>query len=137
MAAVDTTLARPRFGGVFWRLARATTGLMLPFAGHHWNPVFAVIEHRGRQTGRTYAAPVAARRVDGGFVVSLAFGAQVAWHRNLLAAGGGMVRYQGASHAVRGPERLPAELARPAFHPIQRAALGAVGVEAYVLLPDA
>ena len=137
MATFDTTVARPRFGGVFWRLARATTRLMLPLAGHRWNPIFAVVEHRGRRSGRAYAAPVAARRVDGGFVVSLAFGAHVAWHRNLLAAGGGAVRWRGASHAVGSPERLPADVARPAFSAIQRAALGAVGVDGYVLLPDA
>ena len=137
MATFETLPARPRFGGVFWRLARATTGLMLPLAGHRWNPMFAVIEHHGRRTGRAYAAPVAARRIDGGFVVSLAFGAQVAWNLNLVAAGGGTVRWRGASHAVGTPEQLPAELARPAFHPLQRAALRAVGVDAYVLIPDA
>ena len=137
MATSDLTLARPRFGGVFWRLARATTALMLPLAGHRWNPMFSVVEHRGRQTGRAYAAPVAARRVDGGFVVSLAFGAQVAWHRNLQAAGGGTVRWRGSSHTVGGPEWLPADLALPAFNRIQRAALGAVGVDGYVLLRDA
>ena len=137
MTTPETALTRPRFGGVFWLLARATTGLVLPLAGHRWNPVFAVVEHRGRRTGRAYAAPVAARRVEDGFVVSLAFGAHVAWHRNLLAHGGGTVRWRGASHAVGAPERLPADLARSAFNPVQRTALRAVGVDAYVLLPDA
>src|SRR5687768_13299362 len=73
---------KPRFGGVLWRIARVTNPVMLPLAGKRWNPIFAIVEHRGRKTGRPYAAPVAARRVSGGFVISLAFGAQVDWHRN-------------------------------------------------------
>ena len=79
----------PRFGGLFWSLARPMSRLTMPLAGKRWNLIFAVVEHRGRRSGRVYSTPVAARRTPGGFIVSLAFGAQVDWHRNLLAAGGG------------------------------------------------
>ncbi len=65
---------KPRFGGVLWRISRFTIGASLPLAGKPWNPIFAVVEHRGRKTGRSYRTPVAARRTDGGFIISLAFG---------------------------------------------------------------
>ena len=125
-----------RFGGVFWRLARWTSPLGLRFAGRRWNPIFAVVEHPGRRSGRRYAAPVAARRVDGGFVIALAFGAQVDWHQNLLAAGGGTINWRGRAYPVGTPERIEAEEGRRAFNAIQRVAVRAAGIDGYVRVPD-
>lgn len=125
-----------RFGGVFWRLARWTSPLGLMVAGRRWNPIFAVVEHRGRRSGRLYRAPVAARRVEGGFVIALAFGAQVDWHRNLLAAGGGTISWRGQAYPIGNPERIEAEQGRKAFNPIQRLAVGAAGIDGYVQAPD-
>jgi deazaflavin-dependent oxidoreductase (nitroreductase family) len=127
----------PRFGGVLWRLARFSNPVMLPLAGTRWNPVFAVIEHRGRKTGRRYAAPVAARRIAGGFVISLAFGAQVDWHRNLGAARGGAIRWRGTSYRVTAPERIDAAAGIAAFNPMQRLLLRMAGVDGYVRVGDA
>ena len=128
---------KPRFGGILWRLSRATTGLVLPLAGRRWNPVFALVLHRGRRTGRTYKAPVAARRVEGGFVIYLAFGAQVDWHRNLLAAGGGMIRWRGRDYPVTTPTRIEASQAVAAFDPVQRVLMRITGVDGFVRMLDA
>ena len=125
-----------RFGGMFWRLARWTSPLGLLFAGRRWNPIFAVVEHRGRRTGRMYAAPVAARRIEGGFVIALAFGEQVHWHRNLLAAGGGTITWGGRAYSVGAPERIEASQGRQAFSAIQRFAVRAAGIDGYVRAPD-
>ena len=126
-----------RFGGFLWRLARITSPLTMPLAGKRWNPIFAVVEHRGRRTGRSYATPVAARRVAGGFIISLAFGAQVDWYRNLLSVGGGSIRWRGAAYPVSRPEHLDAEPALGAFNPVQRALLRFGGVDGYVRVADA
>ena len=126
----------PRFGGVLWRVARFTSPATMPMAGKRWNPIFAVIEHRGRRSGRTYATPVAARRVAGGFVISLAFGAQVDWYRNLLAAGGGTLRWQGREYPVSRPERIDSAAGLAAFHPVQRLLLRIGGVDGYIRVAD-
>lgn len=125
-------MAGPRFGGILWRLVRRTTALMLPVAGHRWNPVFAVLEHRGRRTGRQYATPLAVRGAGDGFVIALAFGAQVDWYRNLLAAGGGSLRWRGRTYVIGVPESMEADHAIASFHPIQRAALRLGGIDAYI-----
>jgi deazaflavin-dependent oxidoreductase (nitroreductase family) len=128
---------RPRFGGILWRIVRVTNPVMLPLAGTRWNPIFAVLEHRGRKSGRRYATPVAARRVDGGFVISLAFGAQVDWHRNLQAARGGTIRWRGQSYPVLDPERINMATALAAFNLIQRAFLRVAGLDGYIRVADA
>jgi deazaflavin-dependent oxidoreductase (nitroreductase family) len=128
---------KPRFGGVLWRVARALNPIMLPLAGKRWNPIFAVAEHRGRKSGRWYVTPVAARRIEDGFVISLAFGAQVEWYRNLVAAQGGTIRWRGRAYEVGAPERIAMATALPAFLLIQRLALRIARVDGYVRVRDA
>jgi deazaflavin-dependent oxidoreductase (nitroreductase family) len=128
---------KPRFGGVLWRVARALNPIMLPLAGKRWNPIFAVVEHGGRRSGRQYVTPVAARRVEDGFVIALAFGAQVEWHRNFVAGQGGTIRWRGRAYAVGAPERIDIANALPAFMLIQRVALRIARVDGYVHVRDA
>jgi deazaflavin-dependent oxidoreductase (nitroreductase family) len=130
ISVTSPTTRDPRFGGILWRLVRRTTALMLPFAGHRWNPVFAVLEHRGRRTGRQYATPIAVRRVRDGFVIALAFGAQVDWYRNLVGGSGGSLRWRGRTYAIGAPQTIDADLGVASFHPIQRAALCLGGIDA-------
>ncbi|MDP9270350.1 MAG: nitroreductase family deazaflavin-dependent oxidoreductase [Chloroflexota bacterium] len=99
--------------------------------------IFAVVEHRGRKTGRRYATPVAARRAAGGFVISLALGAHVDWYRNLLAADGGVIRWRGNAYRVAAPERIDVPSGLAAFHPVQRLLLRIAGVDGYVQVRDA
>jgi deazaflavin-dependent oxidoreductase (nitroreductase family) len=128
---------KPRFGGVLWRAARVLNPIMLPLAGKRWNPIFAVLEHRGRKSGRQYATPVAARRVDDGFVISLAFGAQVEWYRNFAAGQGGTIRWRGRVYPVGAPERIDRATALQAFMFVQRLALRLARVDGYVRVRDA
>jgi deazaflavin-dependent oxidoreductase (nitroreductase family) len=127
----------PRFGGILWRAARLTSPMTMPLAGKWWNPVFAVVEHRGRRSGRHYATPVAVRRAAGGFVISLAFGAQVDWYRNLVAADCGTIRWRGERYRVSRPERIDVAVGLAAFHPVQRLLLRIAGVDGYVRVADA
>ena len=137
-APLPQTPARsPRLGGLFLRAARATTRLAMPLAGKRWNPIFSVVRHTGRHSGRQFETPVAARRVDGGFVLALAFGRTAQWYRNLVAARRGIIRWRGVDHQVGAPHAMAAEVALAAFLPVQRAGLRAADVDDYVFLPDA
>lgn len=127
----------PRFGGVLWRLARRTNRWALPLAGRRWNPIFALVMHRGRRSGRAFLTPVAARRVADGFIISLAFGAQVDWHRNLVAAGGGAIRWRGRDYDVTGPEIVGADAGRAYFLLVQRLFLRIAGIDGYIRVRDA
>ena len=128
----EPAVKQPRFGGILWRFSRRTSGWASPLAGRRWNPIFARVLHRGRRSGRAYQTPVAARRVADGFIISLAFGAQVDWHRNLEAAGGGVIRWRGRDYEVSGPEMIDADEALPAFDPVQRLFLRLAGIDGYI-----
>ena len=133
----NATTRAPRLGGLLLRLARANSAAPHPCAGKRWNPIFSVVRHVGRRSGRTYEAPVAARRVDDGFVVALAFGRSAHWYCNLVARAGGVVVWQGREYPVGNPREVDAADALATFLPIQRAGLRAAGVDGYVHLPDA
>jgi len=132
-----TTERPPRFGGVFIRAARATSGLMRPFAGERWNPIFSIIRHTGRRSGRNFETPIAARRVDDGFVLALAFGSGANWYRNLVAARGGVIRWRGVDYPVGAPEAIGRDEALAGFLPIQRAGLRVADIDGYIRVPDA
>jgi deazaflavin-dependent oxidoreductase (nitroreductase family) len=145
MTAIDATneairqaaANRARFGGILWRLSRLTGSIARPLAGTSWNPALALIRHRGRKTGRLFSTPVAARRIERGFVIALAFGAQVDWHLNLLTAGGGTVRWRGREYRVSAPEYLEPGVAEATFQPIQRVAMRIAGVRGFIRVRDA
>ena len=127
----------PRMGGLFLRAARSTAGLMLPVAGKRWNPIFSIVRHTGRHSGRSFETPVAARRSDDGFVLALAFGSGAHWYRNLVAASGGVIRWRGVDYPVGAPEPIATDQAMATFNAVQRAGLRAAGIDGYIRLPDA
>jgi deazaflavin-dependent oxidoreductase (nitroreductase family) len=117
--------------------SRSTTRLMLPFAGRRWNPIFSVVKHTGRRSGKMFETPVAAQRIDGGFVIALAFGSDAHWYRNLVAASGGALRWRGVEYPVGAPEAIDVDLALASFNGVQRAALRAANIDGFVRLPVA
>lgn len=94
--------------------------LMMLVAGRrYWYA--AVIHHTGRRSGRPYATPVVADRVEGGFVIPLPYGTGVDWLRNVQAAGAATLQVRGERYEVVKPEivdaaavfpRVPAKHAR-------------------------
>jgi deazaflavin-dependent oxidoreductase (nitroreductase family) len=64
---------------------RVTNPIVRIFAGRV--PTMAVVEHRGRSSGRHYRTPVNAFRADGGFAIALPYGVERDWVKNVLASG--------------------------------------------------
>ena len=67
--------------------ARLFNSLMLRFAGRRFFPLYGVIEHRGRRSGRIFHTPVVVRPLADGFVVPMPWGERTDWYRNVRAAG--------------------------------------------------
>jgi deazaflavin-dependent oxidoreductase (nitroreductase family) len=88
-----------------------TNRLMRPIA--RLLPPLAVIEHRGRRTGRVYQTPVFAFRRDNEVVVVLSYGARSDWPLNLVAVAGGAVIRKGRRAMLDAVEIVPVADAGP------------------------
>jgi len=112
---MSSTLARAR--GAF--LKHTLNRLTLRMARRGIGP-FSLVRHVGRKSGRTYETPIIIQPTDGGFMVELTYGDKVDWYRNVLAAGGCVLRYKGVDHVVTAIEPVEATTGLAAFTPAQR-----------------
>ena len=116
---------------------RRLNPLMLSLAGSRRLPVFAVIYHRGRRSGRSYTTPLGARPTADGFVIPLTFGERADWFRNVQAAGGCVIRWKGVNYPVIEPVVVDWATARSAFYPVERVVMPLLGIEHFVRLRHA
>ncbi len=85
--------------------------MMLMAGRRYWYA--AVIHHTGRRSGRAYATPVVADRVEGGFIIPLPYGTGVDWLRNVQAEGAATLQVKGERYEVVKPEIIDAAAAFP------------------------
>ncbi len=116
---------------------RRLNPLMLSLAGSPRLPMLAVIHHRGRRSGRSYAAPLGARPMADGFVIPLTFGEQTDWFRNVQAAGGCVIRWKGANYPLIEPVVVDWATVRSAFYPVERVVMPVIGIQQFVRLRHA
>jgi deazaflavin-dependent oxidoreductase (nitroreductase family) len=115
-------------------IGRVTAPISRLIAGRRFFPLYAVVHHRGRRTGRAYAVPVAVRATADAFTIALPWGAETQWLRNVLAAGSCTVRWRGRDQQASEPTVVDFDEAGAAFSPIQRALLRALGVKSFLRL---
>jgi hypothetical protein len=125
---------RPDRPGFVTRVTRSAARIGIPFtrplAGRRWFRFWGVVHHVGRTSGRRYAVPVVVRPTHDGFVVPLPWGGETQWARNVLAAGGAVIRWDGRDIEVTDPVVLPVTEVPDAFSRIQRAAMGGARIRA-------
>jgi deazaflavin-dependent oxidoreductase (nitroreductase family) len=92
----------------------------------------AAIRHTGRKSGKQYSTPVGADRMQEGFIIPLAYGTQVDWLQNVLAAGQATVSANGETHYVTEPELIDAATAVPILSPRRRRTFESVGIAQYL-----
>lgn len=113
---------------------RLLNPIIAKLAGRRHVRGFALLQHRGRRSGRLYATPVAARPTPDGFVVPLPFGEQTDWFRNVQAAGECMIRWNGVEYHVVEPQLVDWATVRPVFHRLERMQVPLLGIRQFVLL---
>jgi deazaflavin-dependent oxidoreductase (nitroreductase family) len=85
-----------------------------------WLPGFAIIEHVGRRTGRTYRTPVSVFRNGDIVTVALTYGPGADWLRNVLAAGGCLAETRGVRLRLREPRVVRDEARRAVAWPVRQ-----------------
>lgn len=107
--------------------------VMMRLAGRkHWYA--GVIRHIGRRSGKDYATPVVANRVEGGFLIPLPYGRGVDWLRNVLAAGRATITVDGETFAVVNPQVIGAAEAGPQLSSRHRRSYERFGIAEFVTL---
>jgi hypothetical protein len=90
---------------------------VLNFAGRRYR-YYAVVRHIGRRSGYVYSTPVVAIPIVNGFVVSLPYGDEVDWCRNVLATGRCTIQWNGYGYVVGEPELIDATATLPGITPL-------------------
>jgi deazaflavin-dependent oxidoreductase (nitroreductase family) len=88
------------------RVARVVNRLVVKLAGTRWLPLYAVIEHHGRRSGKAYRTPVVVRPTGDGFIVPMPWGESTDWYRNVKAAGECVIRWKGRDYPMVQPELI-------------------------------
>jgi deazaflavin-dependent oxidoreductase (nitroreductase family) len=114
------------------RFTHATGPLALRVAETGVIPIWAVVRHRGRRSGKLYSTPIAIRPTPDGFVLPLPWGAGTDWCRNLRAADGGIVHWGGADIEVNAPEIIDTADALPAFDAYMRPIVRLTGIKKFL-----
>jgi deazaflavin-dependent oxidoreductase (nitroreductase family) len=70
-------------------------------------PMFGVVHHVGRSSGREYRTPVNAFSYLNGWLVALTFGRNTDWVKNVLAANGCKLETRGRIMDLTDPQFLP------------------------------
>ena len=116
-----STSPRPR--SAFLALARIFNRFSILIAGTRVFPLYGIIEHRGRRSGKVFRTPVVVKSTSDGFIVPMPYGETTDWYRNVLAAGGGAIRWNGRQYRVTDPEVIHNAANTPAFGAFERSAM--------------
>jgi|SRR4051812_30372860 len=132
--SVATTTPRRRSNSAFLSVTRVFNKLVLPLAGTRWLPLYGVLEHRGRRSGKVFRTPVVVRPAADGFIVPMPWGDTTDWYRNVRAAGGCRVRWKERVYVVGEPEVLDVAAAGAAFGGFQRSVMERLKIQRVLFL---
>jgi deazaflavin-dependent oxidoreductase (nitroreductase family) len=129
-----TRSERPLSGRIFGLFTPVLNRLVSRIAGRRYVPLYILLRHRGRRSGRPYATPVVGMRVPGGFAIPMAFGEGADWYRNIVAAGGATIRRHGTEHQLVDPAAIDPDAAASPFPGWQRPVFRALGIRRFLFL---
>jgi deazaflavin-dependent oxidoreductase (nitroreductase family) len=120
--------ANQRLNGSVLVATRLFNRVVLRLAGTRVLPLYGVLQHRGRRSGKTFRTPVVVRPTVDGFVVPMPWGERTDWYRNVRAAGECMIRWKGRDYMLAQPEVIDVAAARDAFSGVQLRLMPRLGI---------
>jgi hypothetical protein len=108
---------------------KVTNPIMLTFAGRRH---YTVVDHIGRHSKRLYQTPVLGQPTEAGFFIPLPYGEDTDWCRNVLAAGGCTVHWNGRAYRLTSPHIVEQASGEAVFSPLNRFLLHIAGVHKYL-----
>ena len=129
-----TKSERPLAGTIFGLFTPVLNRLVTRIAGRRYVPLYVLLRHQGRRSGRAYTTPVVAMRVPGGFAIPMAFGEGADWYRNIISAGGATIREGGTEHQLGDPAAIDPDSTTSPFAGWQRPVFRALGIRRFLYL---
>jgi deazaflavin-dependent oxidoreductase (nitroreductase family) len=129
-----TERERPLAGRIFGIFTPILNRFVMRIAGRRYVPLYVLLRHRGRRSGREYATPVVGMRVPGGYAIPMAFGEGADWYRNIVASGGATIRQQGTEHQLGEPAAIDPASATSPFPGWQKPVFRALGIRRFLFL---
>jgi deazaflavin-dependent oxidoreductase (nitroreductase family) len=126
--SVTNTASNHRSRNPVLAASRVLNPLVLLLAGTPLLPLYGVIEHRGRRSGRIFHTPVVVRPTDDGFIVPMPWGEGTDWYRNVRAAGECVIRWKGRDYPLVDPRVIDRTAAGAGFSDFQRSAMARFGI---------
>jgi hypothetical protein len=117
------------------RLSKTANVLPRRIAGSRLGIMYfnlSALKHVGRSSGREYVTPLAAYPLGDGFVLALAYGPDVDWCRNVLAAGKCTLIWRGHEYTLEKPEIIPASEALGAYPLLVKPFVVAAGMKQFL-----
>lgn len=96
--------------------------------------VYALLQHQGRRSGRTYTTPVVAWHRGTTIIVPLSFGTTSDWCQNVLAHNGCRMQLRGQWYAAHAPQLIPRDDAVTYLPPLARIGARLLPVATYIKL---
>ncbi len=124
----------PRVVSVLLPAVRSMGRLTRPLAGRRIFPLWAVLRHTGRRSGREYAVPVGVRETADGYFIALPFGERTQWVHNVVAAGCCTLRWRGEDLVMTDPTVVGGDKAASAFPLVQRWMMRVAGTQRFMRL---
>lgn len=127
--SIANTASSRRSLNVVRGASRVFNPLVLRLAGTRLLPLYGVIEHRGRRSGKVFHTPVVVRPTEDGFIVPMPWGERTDWYRNVRAAGECVIRWKGRDYRLGQPEVIgdaAAEVEK--FSPFERSIMTRFGI---------
>jgi deazaflavin-dependent oxidoreductase (nitroreductase family) len=110
-ATPEFVAGRPHLSAPIRAIARPFGPIASRMAGTRVFPLWGIVRHTGRTSGKPYATPVVVRPTPDGFLIPLPFGDATQWAKNLFAAEGGSIRFAGREYQIDEPRIIDLETA--------------------------
>jgi len=112
------------------KAAKLFNKVSVRLAGRRFVPLWVVLHHRGRKSGKEDTVPLAVIADDTAFVIALPWGRGTDWVRNVQAAGRCTIRWKGVDYECSDPTFVDADAAMAAAHGITRRVLARMDLPA-------
>jgi deazaflavin-dependent oxidoreductase (nitroreductase family) len=129
MATAQTASTQRGATGGFRLVTRLFNPISMLLAGTRLLPLYGVLEHKGRRSGKLFRTPVVVRRTSDGFMVPMPWGEGTDWYRNVRAAGECVIRWKGRNYPVAQPEAMDTAAASASFNSFELAAMTRLGIK--------